>query len=431
VLYDFAGDLEQGQLPIKKGSFVTVTEKYDNGWWFADSNGEQGFVPADFLQEEAAPPVAKPLPTIPGGSGAPAGQTHHPQPHHSKQQAQPAQCQAQPQAQHQQPTSPVQHQPQIALPGIGAAAMASLKHHTEKAAGISPRGVIEKQGSPTISPRSHVNPVEASKPKVLAKAGSVGGPSVIAAAIAKQNKPLGGSLAKLQPVETHQPKPIVEVAKQEHSKPEPVNNSTPAQPVLFKAKALYEFAGDLAQEQVPLQSGEVVSVIETFDNGWWFGENSRKQQGFFPTDFVEKLPDLPVKPSKIVPPLKPAVAKKGSPASTKSIGVSLDNSETRAAILIQKHVRRHLARRKYLKARRGIVHFQALYRGHRVRKYAVSRPTVDNSNALSRIPTTKAAPLTSVSFFLLAEFLLVSCCVVSFRDRLTCRELGYKRQTSW
>eukprot|EP01102_Stenamoeba_stenopodia_P007515 TRINITY_DN2101_c0_g1_i3.p1 TRINITY_DN2101_c0_g1~~TRINITY_DN2101_c0_g1_i3.p1 ORF type:complete len:766 (+),score=148.95 TRINITY_DN2101_c0_g1_i3:39-2336(+) len=411
VLYDFAGDLAQGQLPLQKGTTVTVTEKYDNGWWFADFKGEQGFIPADFVQEELAP-VVKPLPSVPPQAAQPQPQPH---PHKQSQPAQQHNHPAQQQQQQQQPQ-------QFALPGIGAAALASLKHHSpDKSVAVSPRNIIDKQGSPSLSPRSQV--VDA-KPKVLVKAGSVA--ASVTASVGKQNKPVppvkrqssefqaqkisvgkqdpqpkaqpqpqpqSQSQPKAQPKAQPQPQPQSQPQPQPQPHPQIQSESDSAQPVLFKAKALYEFPGDLAQEQIPLQAGEVIDVIETFDNGWWFGENSQKQQGFFPTNFVEKLPALPAKPAKIVPPLKPKAGKTAPPKSSGGEHSTGSNDETRAAIIIQKHIRRHLQRTKYLKARRGVVHFQALYRGHRVRKHRQHKPEIDNSNAMSRLPTSASVPL--------------------------------------
>lgn len=66
-------------------------------------------------------------------------------------------------------------------------------------------------------------------------------------------------------------------------------------------KAIYDFNGDNANE-LNLYVGDVVTVIEEIDDGWWMGElydaNGNKQQGLFPSNYVEEMspPPMPVRP---------------------------------------------------------------------------------------------------------------------------------------
>ncbi|KAK0387140.1 hypothetical protein NLU13_5453 [Sarocladium strictum] len=67
VLYDFAGQKEN-ELSIIAGELVEIVQKESNGWWLAKKAGKQAWVPAAYVEEQAAPPPpakAKPAPPAP------------------------------------------------------------------------------------------------------------------------------------------------------------------------------------------------------------------------------------------------------------------------------------------------------------------------------------------------------------------------------
>jgi myosin-1 len=67
VLYDFAGQTEN-QLSIAAGDVVEIVQKENNGWWLAKNAQGQAWVPAAYVEEQAAPPPAaksKPTPPAP------------------------------------------------------------------------------------------------------------------------------------------------------------------------------------------------------------------------------------------------------------------------------------------------------------------------------------------------------------------------------
>ena len=53
-------------------------------------------------------------------------------------------------------------------------------------------------------------------------------------------------------------------------------------------KAKYDFMSHEANE-LPMQVGDVITVIEEVDNNWWRGRNTRTgAEGLFPVPYVEK-----------------------------------------------------------------------------------------------------------------------------------------------
>ena len=40
----------KGEISIKAGMLVEIVEKQNTGWWFANAEGNQGWVPATFLE---------------------------------------------------------------------------------------------------------------------------------------------------------------------------------------------------------------------------------------------------------------------------------------------------------------------------------------------------------------------------------------------
>ncbi|KAI9171867.1 Myosin-1 [Paramyrothecium foliicola] len=65
VLYDFAGQREN-ELSIKEGDMLEIVQKENNGWWLAkNAQGQSSWVPAAYVEEQAAPPPPKAKPTPP------------------------------------------------------------------------------------------------------------------------------------------------------------------------------------------------------------------------------------------------------------------------------------------------------------------------------------------------------------------------------
>jgi hypothetical protein len=50
-LYDFDGDVDEGELPFKKGDRLTIVSKEGGDWWEAELNSARGDVPANYLKE--------------------------------------------------------------------------------------------------------------------------------------------------------------------------------------------------------------------------------------------------------------------------------------------------------------------------------------------------------------------------------------------
>lgn len=73
VLYDFAGQREN-ELTIKAGDMIEVVQKETNGWWLAKKGDGQAWVPAAYVEEQAAAPAprAPPPPPVANGRAKPA-----------------------------------------------------------------------------------------------------------------------------------------------------------------------------------------------------------------------------------------------------------------------------------------------------------------------------------------------------------------------
>jgi len=61
-------------------------------------------------------------------------------------------------------------------------------------------------------------------------------------------------------------------------------------PVLFYVKALYDYTASI-EEEFDFQSGDIIAVTSTPEDGWWSGElldEARRQHGrhVFPSNFV-------------------------------------------------------------------------------------------------------------------------------------------------
>src|SRR5262245_43475526 len=61
--------------------------------------------------------------------------------------------------------------------------------------------------------------------------------------------------------------------------------------ISHQGKALYDFHGDSSQQQLSFVAGDVLFVKEQFENGWWFGIHNSKE-GFFPASYVEIISTL-------------------------------------------------------------------------------------------------------------------------------------------
>jgi len=50
ALFDYEAANET-ELAFKAGDILTVTEQDQSGWWYAELNGKQGFVPNNYVEE--------------------------------------------------------------------------------------------------------------------------------------------------------------------------------------------------------------------------------------------------------------------------------------------------------------------------------------------------------------------------------------------
>ncbi|PNY24882.1 Myosin-1 [Tolypocladium capitatum] len=64
VLYDFAGQKEN-ELSIRAGDLLEIVQKESNGWWLAKNAQGQAWVPAAYVEEQAAPAPAPRAPPAP------------------------------------------------------------------------------------------------------------------------------------------------------------------------------------------------------------------------------------------------------------------------------------------------------------------------------------------------------------------------------
>ncbi|KAI3634399.1 hypothetical protein MIR68_008003 [Amoeboaphelidium protococcarum] len=56
-----------------------------------------------------------------------------------------------------------------------------------------------------------------------------------------------------------------------------------------KYKTLFDFEGDAANEELPFKAGEILTVLEQDDSGWWSARNGAGKEGFIPHNYVEKV----------------------------------------------------------------------------------------------------------------------------------------------
>jgi myosin-1 len=57
--YDFITE-DAGELPFKTGDTLEILQKDDNGWWLAKKDGQQGWVPSNYLKEIKVAPKTNP-----------------------------------------------------------------------------------------------------------------------------------------------------------------------------------------------------------------------------------------------------------------------------------------------------------------------------------------------------------------------------------
>ncbi|KOS23417.1 Myosin-1 [Escovopsis weberi] len=74
VLYDFSGQKEN-ELSIKVGEFVEIVQKANNGWWLAKKDNSQAWIPAAYVEEQAAAPGPGPAPAPRAPPAPPAAKT--------------------------------------------------------------------------------------------------------------------------------------------------------------------------------------------------------------------------------------------------------------------------------------------------------------------------------------------------------------------
>ncbi|KAF6761196.1 SH3 domain-containing protein [Ephemerocybe angulata] len=84
------------------------------------------------------------------------------------------------------------------------------------------------------------------------------------------------------------PPPMPQMPQQPQNQPEP--DGSGGNPILFYVKALYDYTATIPEE-FDFQSGDVIAVTATPDDGWWSGElldETRKVPGrhVFPSNFV-------------------------------------------------------------------------------------------------------------------------------------------------
>ncbi|KAH6669337.1 P-loop containing nucleoside triphosphate hydrolase protein [Halenospora varia] len=109
----------------------------------------------------------------------------------------------------------------------------------------------------------------------------------------------------------------------------------PAPPVVSKEpqyRVLYDFAGQSANE-ITLKTGDLVTVVQKENNGWWLAKTTSGQQGWAPSAYLKEEapppPPAPV-PTPPAPPAKrPAQGRKPAPPpAPRDSGMSLNGNGT-------------------------------------------------------------------------------------------------------
>jgi len=58
-MYDYKANGAK-ELSFPKGSFITILEKAESGWWQAELEGKKGLIPSNFVQELTHSPLPTP-----------------------------------------------------------------------------------------------------------------------------------------------------------------------------------------------------------------------------------------------------------------------------------------------------------------------------------------------------------------------------------
>lgn len=56
---------------------------------------------------------------------------------------------------------------------------------------------------------------------------------------------------------------------------------------LIRYRALYEFNGDVENEELPFKTGEILTILEEDNSGWWLAKNELGKQGYVPHNYIE------------------------------------------------------------------------------------------------------------------------------------------------
>jgi len=74
--------------------------------------------------------------------------------------------------------------------------------------------------------------------------------------------------------------------------------------VRLKGRALFDYTGNSEQRQISFNKGDVITITNQYQNGWWAGELNGSL-GYFPATFVEVIDGSPDAASKQGPPKIP------------------------------------------------------------------------------------------------------------------------------
>ncbi|CAO3593922.1 unnamed protein product [Absidia cylindrospora] len=72
AIYPFQS-AEEGEVTFQKGDILGIVEKDENGWWLAQYQGKEGWVPSNYLEEYTPPPASRSVPPPPARRPPPSG----------------------------------------------------------------------------------------------------------------------------------------------------------------------------------------------------------------------------------------------------------------------------------------------------------------------------------------------------------------------
>lgn len=105
-----------------------------------------------------------------------------------------------------------------------------------------------------------------------------------------------------------------------------------------RVRALYEFWAENPAE-LSFQLGDIITVVNKEDEGWWEGELNGKK-GLFPANYVEIVPDKPVSnaDAKRAPPPVPSARPVASPPTPAGLSrptpvANVDESKQSTAVM--------------------------------------------------------------------------------------------------